>query len=818
MPITLLTKNFRLALIVPVASALVIAMGIAIGFIIITQNRNATQVNARIGEAFQTTGTAIATGLNGLSRQLESRMQAMSASARGELGAASREALTKAGESMSFRMGKTYEASASALAQLLGKISLTAMKAGDSHALSELARSARYNPEVAFVVFLDSSRQPLASYLNEHHAGMEALMKANKKNALEIIKAVMRDKTFLVTTQTIGEEDEPLGVIYLAMDTSSIKEEAQALQTHFAKLIEQNEATVDQILGKESSAIVDSLGNSIREIGAHTDKAARETVAAFTATNLQMTNRLKSVFLLGSVLCFLAVLVILLYNARTILKVLGGEPLAMAGMTQRIAQGDLDFDFPGHERTPAANPSLHESLRSMVLHLQGLIGTLLSQSKRMADTSSDLHTAAAEMSRDAEQSAAKSSTVAAATGELSSTMHTVAQASSQAAANVGMVANAIGEVTLAINRITMETEKANTIAHEAVAAAQSSTAKVNTLGQAARDISKVTEVITDISDQTNLLALNATIEAARAGEAGKGFAVVANEIKELAKQTALATGEIKNKIASMQQSTDDTIDEITRISTVIDDVNTIVTSIAQAIETQNANAADITRNINQAASGIAEVNEHVGRSSEVASGIAGDIAEVSRLIHNSRQCSVRVEVGSQLFASVIDELQKETSRFTLGERKTAQIIGQLERTQSQAELLSWSESLSVKVDLIDDQHKKLVNLINQLFRAVGSGSPQAQVEGVLAELIDYTAYHFQTEEDLFDRFGYPEKEAHKQIHTKLVAQAVGYQQKINQGDGSVAMSLLQFLKDWLVNHIMKTDKRYSTFFADKPVG
>ena len=75
----------------------------------------------------------------------------------------------------------------------------------------------------------------------------------------------------------------------------------------------------------------------------------------------------------------------------------------------------------------------------------------------------------------------------------------------------------------------------------------------------AQSISKVTEVITEISEQTNLLALNATIEAARAGEAGKGFAVVANEIKELAKQTAEATKEIKTKIEGIQTSTSDIV-------------------------------------------------------------------------------------------------------------------------------------------------------------------------------------------------------------------------------------------------------------------
>jgi methyl-accepting chemotaxis protein len=93
------------------------------------------------------------------------------------------------------------------------------------------------------------------------------------------------------------------------------------------------------------------------------------------------------------------------------------------------------------------------------------------------------------------------------------------------------MANAMEEMSSAIQEIAENTERANSMTGEAVNYAKSSSEKVNNLGSAAREISKVTEVITEISEQTNLLALNATIEAARAGEAGKGFDVVANEIK-----------------------------------------------------------------------------------------------------------------------------------------------------------------------------------------------------------------------------------------------------------------------------------------------
>ena len=129
---------------------------------------------------------------------------------------------------------------------------------------------------------------------------------------------------------------------------------------------------------------------------------------------------------------------------------------------------------------------------------------------------------------------------------MSANMGTVTMASEQAAQNVNVVATAMEEMTAAVQEIAQNTTKASSMTEDAVNYAKGSSEKVNQLGFAAKEISKVTEVITEISEQTNLLALNATIEAARAGDAGKGFAVVANEIKELAKQTANATGEIKH--------------------------------------------------------------------------------------------------------------------------------------------------------------------------------------------------------------------------------------------------------------------------------
>ena len=180
--------------------------------------------------------------------------------------------------------------------------------------------------------------------------------------------------------------------------------------------------------------------------------------------------------------------------------------------------------------------------------------------------------------------------------------------------------------------------------------------KVDSLGSAAAEIGKVTQLITDISDQTNLLALNATIEAARAGDAGKGFAVVANEIKELARQTAQATKGIKQQIEGIQNSTAETVSDISRIADVIGEVDEMVSSIGSAVEMQVAAAGDISENIGQAASGMAEVNESVTRTSAFAGEIASDIAEVNRIAGTIADNSTRVSTNAGDLAILAKDL------------------------------------------------------------------------------------------------------------------------------------------------------------------
>jgi len=353
---------------------------------------------------------------------------------------------------------------------------------------------------------------------------------------------------------------------------------------------------------------------------------------------------------------------------------------------------------------------------------------------------------------------------------------------------------------------------------------------VGALGRAAHEISKVTEAITEISDQTNLLALNATIEAARAGEAGKGFAVVANEIKELAKQTAAATGEIKARIESIQGSTNETVSEIEQITKVISQMNGIVADIAQSVEEQTATTSEIAESVMQAAQGISEVNENVAQSSMVAGQIAGDISEVSNVSRTLSKSGQDVEESAREMAGVAETLKNLVAHFkmtagagdgkTLGERTVRSVSKGSVSSVSAAnvpDLMPWSSSLSVDIKQIDEQHKKLVGMVNELHKAMKLKKSNSVMGVILDRLVDYTASHFATEEKLFAQFGYPEEKAHVELHRKLVTQVVDIQKKFKAGDAMLSMELMTFLKDWLVKHIQGTDKKYSSFLRERGV-
>jgi len=127
-------------------------------------------------------------------------------------------------------------------------------------------------------------------------------------------------------------------------------------------------------------------------------------------------------------------------------------------------------------------------------------------------------------------------------------------------------------------------------------------------------------------------------------------------------------------------------------------------------------------------------------------------------------------------------------------------------------LFTWTDDLSVKVNEIDEQHKKLISLINNLHDAMLEKRGKQALENTLQELASYTVYHFQTEEKYMQKFNYPAYASHKIQHDAFVKKVSDFQKDFQANKLGLSIELMKFLRDWVSNHIKQIDQQYSGTF------
>lgn len=123
-------------------------------------------------------------------------------------------------------------------------------------------------------------------------------------------------------------------------------------------------------------------------------------------------------------------------------------------------------------------------------------------------------------------------------------------------------------------------------------------------------------------------------------------------------------------------------------------------------------------------------------------------------------------------------------------------------------VMAWTNDLNTGIEVIDNQHRRIVDYINQLENAIKQHD-RSSVGQVLVELVDYTMSHFAFEESMIEEAGYKLVKPHKAIHDIFVKRVESYQQRHNAGE-DVAAELHSMLTTWLVHHIKRDDMAYVT--------
>ena len=133
------------------------------------------------------------------------------------------------------------------------------------------------------------------------------------------------------------------------------------------------------------------------------------------------------------------------------------------------------------------------------------------------------------------------------------------------------------------------------------------------------------------------------------------------------------------------------------------------------------------------------------------------------------------------------------------------------------EKIDWNPSFSVGVKLLDEQHKRIVDMYNLLISDSEATVRSETISDLLDRLTKYATEHFRTEEQLLEEYGYPDLARQKAEHKAYRIKIVAFCQSTAIHEESVPAELLNFIRDWWINHILNTDMKYRSFLMERGV-
>lgn len=367
--------------------------------------------------------------------------------------------------------------------------------------------------------------------------------------------------------------------------------------------------------------------------------------------------------------------------------------------------------------------------------------------------------------------------------QISEASQMLSQGASEQAASAEEVSASIEEMSANIQQNAENAKhgdivfsKAGVRMHEMAASSKDTLAAI-------RNITDKIAIINDIAYQTNILALNAAVEASRAGTQGRGFAVVASEVRRLAELSKSAADEIISLSRSTVKITETT--------------EKLAEELAGEFEKSSRVIKEIAASSNELTTGADQINTAV--------------QQMNQVTQQNAAASEQLATSAEEFSSQAEQLKEIISYFQIDSS------GKKRSARSKNQLIEWGPQYHIGINEIDSQHKVLVDIINKLYASFGSKSTKKEIKKTLDELVDYTIYHFGNEENYFEKFGYKDTPAHLDQHHQFVERIKKFVDEFEDGDSTVSLDIINFLKDWLINHILKIDKRYVPLLKERGI-
>lgn len=129
--------------------------------------------------------------------------------------------------------------------------------------------------------------------------------------------------------------------------------------------------------------------------------------------------------------------------------------------------------------------------------------------------------------------------------------------------------------------------------------------------------------------------------------------------------------------------------------------------------------------------------------------------------------------------------------------------------------MQWEEQYALGIKAIDEQHKKLFVMINELFDALRESRGNEVVGEIIKGFLDYTAEHFALEEEYMQKCAYPAYDEHKQVHDDCVVKINDLLKMHISGKVHLSIVTFNFMKDWLINHVLGMDKKYVPYLTNQ---